>query len=231
MTAKEEHIQAGLAELLAFIKDMLSDISKDKLSLFKGFLKDAGIKDSDMEGVKVEDDLLKDAIKSIQYDKKVKDALKQAEPPAHVNEYINKTIKDAKSKIEDFFKVNATSKKNFAINDRFDHSFSVTASRGFFDKDERIMPNEQDTYEFELSCYYRKEKPRLEITLYSQFKVKEDCVTSVGSDNFVLFDKFAQKLGFKAPEKSVQFSAVISDGEVSYNNDCDAYWTKHINME
>jgi|GEM_PF-3775503 len=224
-------MQERFKELLAFMQDLLSGISQEKLALFSDFLKETGINNSEIEKVKVEDKEYKEVLKSLSYDKKVKDALKESEPPEHIKEYIAKTIKEAKIKVKEFFEPHNPDKKALSIKDRFDQSFLVTVNRDFFEKDPRLSPSEENTYEFEFSCYYRKEKACLEITLYSQLAVKENEIPSVSTDNFTIFDKFARHLGLGDADKSVQFSAIISGGEITYSYDCDAYWTKRIPME
>ena len=224
-------MQEQFKELLAFILKLLTRLSKEKLALFKDFLKESGIEETEIGKVKVEDEEFKDVLKSLEYDKKVKDALQEMEPPAHIKEYIDKTIKEAKTKVKEYFEPRNPDKKALVIKDRFDHSFLVTVNREFFDKDPRILPSEENSYKFEISCYYRKEMKRLEVTLYSQLAVIEKEIPSVRTDNFTIFDKFAEHLGLGGADKSVQFSAVISDGEISYSYDCDAFWTNRIPME
>jgi hypothetical protein len=217
-------------ELLVFMRDIVTGISEEKIELFSDFLKDIGTDEKDIAGVKVKDEAYKDVLKSLSYDKKVRAALLEAEPPDHIRESIEKTIKTLKEKAKEFFKSHNAERKA-SIKDRLDNSFSITAERGLFERDNRIARSEDDAYAFEISCYYRKENKRIEITLHSQFKVEGDSITSVGSDNFTIFDELAEHLGFRKADKSVQFNAIISDGEVSYNNDCDAYWTRHVDME
>jgi len=224
-------MQGKFKELLAFIQELLSRLSEEKLALFRDFLKETGIEEKEVEKAKIDDEEFKDVLKSLEYDRKVKDAVAQTEPPAHIKEHISKTIKEAKAKVKEFFEPHNPDKKTLIIKDRFDHSFLVTVSREFFEKDPRILPSEENTYEFEIGCYYRKEMKRLEVTLYSQLAIVEKEIPSVRTDNFIIFDKFAGYLGLGGSDKSVQFSAVISDGEISYSYDCDAFWTKHIPME
>jgi hypothetical protein len=217
-------------ELLVFMRDIVAGISAEKLELFSNFLKDIEIDAKDIAGIKVKDEAYKDVLKSLSYGNKVRAALLDAEPPDHIRENIEKTIKTLKENAKEFFKSHNAERK-VSIRDRLDNSFSIIAERGLFERDNRIAKSEDDAYAFEISCYYRRENKRIEIALHSQLKVEEDSITSVGSDNFTIFDKLAEHLGFRKDDKSVQFNAIISDGEVSYNNDCDAYWTRHVDVE
>ncbi|MCM8771418.1 MAG: hypothetical protein NC936_06130 [Candidatus Omnitrophica bacterium] len=92
------------------------------------------------------------------------------------------------------------------------------------------FPNKEDVYEFELKYYWRKEKKTLEVTLYSRLKIREEAISTVTTDNFTIFDKFAEYIGFTNTDKSVQFNAIIVDGEVIYNNDCDIYYRNIFHM-
>ena len=75
-------------ELLVFMQDIVAGISAEKLELFSDFLKDIGIDAKDITGVKVKDEEYKDVLKSLSYDKKVRAALEDAEPPECIRESI-----------------------------------------------------------------------------------------------------------------------------------------------
>jgi hypothetical protein len=219
-------------ELLSFMQKLFSYIPKEKRALFDEFLKEIGIEKKFIEETKIKDKDFKKILKSLYYDKKLENSLKKSEPPQNIRDYIKKSLKELKAKIKEFFKPYKPNKNNLIIKEKFEDTLSIIVSRRFFREDNRILPTKENTYNFELSYYYRKEEKRLELELKTRFKVKESEINSLSesSSNLTIFDDFANYLGFSNEEKSVQFNAIVSEGDIDCSNDCDVYWLKFINM-
>jgi len=219
-------------ELLSFMQKLFSYIPKEKRALFDEFLKEIGIEKKFIEETKIKDKDFKKILKSLYYGKKVENSLKKSEPPKNIQDYIKKSIKELKAKIKEFFKPYKPNKNNLIIKEKFKDTLSIIVSRRFFNEDDRILPTKENTYNFELSYYYRKEEKRLELRLKTHFKVKESEIRSLSesSSNLTIFDNFANHLGFSNEEKSVQFNAIVSEGDTACSNDCDVYWFKVIDM-
>jgi len=225
------HVIEKYDALFNFFYSILKDSSEDGLAMFKELLNDLKIDADEIRKAKIEDEGMKRALKDIGYSKKIRKALENDEPPEHVKGYINIFLAETSAKAKAFFAELKPEPKSYSVKDRFENAIEIIASRELFQKDKRIIADEEDVFRFELSCYYSKEKKRLGVTMSVRFKVEESEVAKIGSPNLTLFDKFISSLGLEEGfNKNVQFSATISEGQTISDNTCEAYWSKELEM-
>lgn len=225
------HVYTKYEVLFGFIYSVLKDTSEDGLAMYKELLKDLKVDEDEVRKAKTEDEGMKRALKDIGYSKKIRKALENDEPPEHVKGYIDTFLAETSAKAKAFFAELKPEPKSYSVKDRFDSAIEIIASRSLFQKDKRILAAEEDVFRFELSCYYSKEKKRLGVNMSVRFKVEESEVAKIGSPNLTLFDKFILSLGLEEGfNKSVQFSATISEGQTIYDNTCEVYWSKELEM-
>ncbi|MCM8796690.1 MAG: hypothetical protein NC923_02250 [Candidatus Omnitrophica bacterium] len=217
-------------ELIAFFYSVLNKASREKFLLFKDFLKELEIDEDKIRRIRLKDEILLDILTDIYYSKKIKQSLKEFEPPGNVQEYINKVLHEVKEKAFDFFKRHQAKQDEFSIKEESQARLLITADRRFFPQDERILPKDKNVFNFELSCFYRKATKHLEISFSTRFDVKEKEISDMDSSNVTLFDEFIQAIGLSEFDKSVQFNAIYSDGQIIYDNNCEVYWTKKEKM-
>ncbi len=212
-------------ELLSFFWTVLKKTSKEKFLLFKEFLKDIGINEVDILKEKVDDENLKDVLEDIDYSKKIRKSLKRYEPPKKVKVYIEEFFLMVKDKMYAFFS-QYNPKNNELFIRRIDGRLIIEAVRKFFPSDERILSDDKNTFIFELSCFYRRERKQLEMSFWCRFKVKKECIPEMKFENVTLFDEFIEAIGLSDFDKSVQFAGSYSEGEMSYDNTCEVSWVK-----
>ena len=217
--------------LLGFFYSALKDTSEEGLAMFRELLKDLKADEEEIRKAKIEDEGMKRALKDIGYSKKIRKALEEDEPPEYVKGYIDTFLTETSVKAKTFFAELKPEPKSYSVKDRFENAIEIISSRALFQKDKRILAAEEDVFRFELSCYYKKDKKRLGVTMSVRFKVEESEISKVDSSNFTLFDKFISSLGLEEGfSKSVQFSATISEGQTIYDNTCEVYWSKELEM-
>ena len=217
--------------LLGFFYSALKDTSEEGLTVFRELLKDLKADEDEVRKAKIEDEGMKRALKDIGYSKKIRKALEEDEPPEYVKGYIDTFLTETSVKAKAFFAELKPEPKSYSVKDRFENAIEIISSRALFQKDKRILAAEEDVFRFELSCYYKKDKKRLGVTMSVRFKVEESEISKVDSSNFTLFDKFISSLSLEEGfNKSVQFSATISEGQTIYDNTCEVYWSKELEM-
>lgn len=217
--------------LLCFFYTALSRASRSHFQLFRDFLAELKIDEERIKKYKIKDEILLDILADIYYSKKIKKSLKEYEPPFHIREYIAGILAKLREKTKAFFAQFDSKQEEVSVKEEFGNHLYIKASRGYFMKDERLLPSEDDAYSFEWSAFYRKEAEFLELSFSTRFKVKEEEVPGMDSSNMTIFDKFVEHLGLvEGYDKSVQFDAVYSDGETLLNNTCEVYWLKTEKM-
>lgn len=213
-------------ELLSFFYLLLKKASKEKFLLFKEFLKDVKIKEGELRKVRIKDSSLREILQHITYSERLKKSLKKDTLPKKVKDYIEEFI----SKIEDnarrFFQAYKPGPKELSIKRDLPDRLTITASRRFFPEDDRILPDDKNVFNFELSFFWDKEKKSLSIDFSCWFEVKEESIPDFRSDNFTIFDKFVEALGLSDFNKGVSFDAIYSEGETFYDNTCEVCWQK-----
>jgi len=225
------HVYTKYDVLFSFLYSVLKDTSEDGLAIYKELLKELKVDEDEIKKVRIDDDGMKRALKDIGYSKKIRKALEEDEPPDHVKGYIDTFIAETAAKAKIFLAEFKPEPKSYSVKDRFENTLEITASRSLFQKDKRILAAEEDVFRFELSCYYRKERKRLGVTMSVRFKVEDSEITKIGSSNLTQFDKFISSLSLdEGFNKSVQFSATISEGQTIYDNTCEVYWNKELEM-
>jgi len=219
-------------ELLAFFYSILEESSPESLSELGELLKILNVGKKELQKTKIKKGEFKDVLKAVFYNNKIKLALKESEPPQKTQEFIDKTIKEAIDKIREFFGQHKDKQPELRIKEDSGRSFTVEANRGFFVEDKRILPTVEGLYKFDFRCYYRKESQELEISLFTDLRVRESEISSITFSNITIFDDFARYLGFSSePDvKNVYFNAIFSEGELLYDNTCNIEWKRTIGM-
>jgi len=225
------HAYSKYDTLFSFFYSVLKDASEEGLTMYKELLKELKVDEEEARKAKIEDEGMKRALKDFGYSKKIRKALEEDEPPEHVKGYVDTFLVETAVKAKAFFAELKPEPKSWSVRDRFENAIEVVASRALFQKDKRILAAEEDIFRFELSCYYRKEKKRLGVTMSVRFKVEEGEVSKIGSSDITLFDKFIGSLGLEEGfNKSAHFSATISEGETLCDNTCEVCWIKELEM-
>ena len=218
-----------LSELIVFMQQALGKISKEKLALFNGFLKSAGVNESGLEKIEVEDEALKDVLKSIYYDKKVKRALKSFEYPPEIQERISAITDEARKRAREYLLSRPPIERGFSIKET-DHSFYLVASPGYFPQDERLRKVKDRKLSFHFDCYYVKEARKFDISFLTSVDVNDEQMRRINADNIDIFDELAQAVGFSNRfedcQKRVYFEAIYEEGDVTYFNPCRIEWNR-----
>jgi len=217
--------------LLGFFYSALKDTSEEGLAIFRELLKDLKADEDEIRKAKIDDEGMKCTLKDIGYSKKIRKALEEDEPPAHVKGYIDIFLTETSARAKVFFAELKPEPKSYSVKERSENAIEIIASRALFHKDKRILASEESVFRFELRCHYRKDKKRLCVTMSVRLEVEKGEISRIGSSNLVLFDKFIGSLGLNEGfNKSVQFSATVSEGQTLCDNTCEVYWTKELEM-
>lgn len=218
------------SELITFFYTVLKKTSRKQMLLFKDFLKELNIAEDVFLRGKVKDKVFLDILKDIYYSKKLKRSLKEYEPPACGRKYINNLLRDAQEKSRGFFAGRHAGPEE-AVIVRESKKLTITASRRFFLRDERILPNEKDVFIFELTCSYHKSSTWITVDFSTRFGVQEGETPGMDTDSITLFDEFIQAIGFADVRKNAQFNAVYTDGQTIYDNECGVSWFWKYNLK
>lgn len=220
-------------ELLAFFYTLLEDASADSLMEFAELLALLGADKDEIRQIKVKDEGLKDALKAIACNRKIKQSLKEDEEPDNVSQYMKDAAEAVSKSAKEFFAGLTRDKDSWQIKNSYEGGLlDIIAARSIFKEDSRITPSIEDNYKFNFYCSYRKEKQDLEIGIWTTFAVREDEIRNVSSENMAIFDEFATALGFSAADaqKHVYFNARLSDGNIFYDQMCNIEWNKKIKL-
>lgn len=217
--------------LLNFFYCVMKDASDEGLAVYKDLLAELKADEANLRKAKIEDEGMKRTLKDISNSKKIRKALEEDEPPDYVKGYVDSFLSEVSAKAKAFFAELKPEPKSYFVRDRFENAIEIIASRALFQKDKRILAPDEGFYRFELSCDYRKEKRRIVITVSVQFEVGEGEAPKIGSANLTIFDGFIAALGLgKDLDKSVRFSATISEGRTLCDNTCEACWFREMEM-
>ena len=219
-------------ELLAFFYALLEEASVDSLMEFAELLALLDADKEEIRQIKVKNEGLKEALKAIVCNKKIKRALKEDEEPDNVYQYMKDATEAASKNAKDFFAGLTNNKDSWQLKNSHEGVLDIIAARKLFKEDSRINPSIEGIYKFNFHCFYRKEQQSLEISIETMFAVKEDEIRNVDSQNMVIFDELVAALGFSAAdaEKNVSFNATLSDGNIFYDQTCNIGWNKKIKL-
>ncbi|MCM8820103.1 MAG: hypothetical protein NC925_04830 [Candidatus Omnitrophica bacterium] len=224
-------------ELISFIYLVLKNTDTRYRKLFCEILDKLSISEKEIKKANIKDKDLKDILKAISWQKKIKKSLKETEPPQKVKAYMDKIINKAKNKAKEFFLSHTLAGKDFSLKNITDTSFLIIASREYFKEDKRIKPTPENIYKFEFSTYYDRKKEWLTISFSTSFKVEESKIGDISETNLDIFDDLAKTLGFSCGpdpienEKLVCLDAYVVEKETIYTGTCDVEWVKNIRSD
>lgn len=140
-------------------------------------------------------------------------------------------LEEKRIKVSEFFSRLKAKEDDVEIKMESGRRLKIKAKKWLFPRDRRLLPADSDVYEFELSCFYRKDASGLEMTFSTRIKVEESRIPDMNSANFTVFDDFVKAIGLGGFDKNVQFDAVYSDGQTLFDNTCEAYWMKTLKIK